>query len=76
MHIYSSQKKKIPEVPAASGIGGWVKIERCIDTPRATFRVTYENVVGGTVAYRFAAKNWAMHYISLICSIKNVQFIA
>lgn len=58
----------LDEIPAVtSGIGTWVRIDRVArHEERVTFRVTYENQVGGTVAHRFRTLRKAQEFTSLI----------
>jgi hypothetical protein len=53
--------KNLPPIP--DRLGSWVKVDRvAIHDERVTFRVTYENPVGGTVAHRFRTLRRADEY--------------
>jgi hypothetical protein len=55
----------MPDLPAQMGM--WARIDRIApEGSRVTFRVTYENPVGGTVAYRFATMRAANKYVGLL----------
>ena len=68
MIIYTLQNQ--PPLPSA--IGHWARLERCDDMARPTWRLTFENAVGGSVAYRFATKAAAMAYNNRLCVLREV----
>lgn len=72
----------LPPVPNADAIGGYIRLERVKpeeDGREAnsfrTFRVTIENPVGGTYAYRVKTRALAEEFIARVQAVKLVVLI-
>jgi len=69
MTIYTATNQ--PELPREVGL--WVRLDRCLDTAKPTYRLTFENAVGGSIGYRFATKTAAVAYSNRLCAIRQQQ---
>ena len=65
-------ENNLPSVP--DEIGGWIRMDRVAEEgSRTTWRVTYENAVGGSVGYRFNTKRAANAYHAKLRDASRAQ---
>lgn len=64
--IYSEQC--MPPLPRE--VGNWERIERVCDGSKPTWRLTFENAVGGSIGYRFRTKRALELYKACLSKIR------
>lgn len=70
MNIYS--ETNMPKVPRE--IGAWTRIERVdAEGSKTTWRLTFENAVGGSIGYRFNTKRAAVIYSNKLALLRQEQ---
>lgn len=63
---------KTYDIPSEDQLGSWFQIDRLFinERKRPKWRLTFENAVGGTIAYRFDSKQEAEFFAQFLTTVK------